>query len=87
MSDSIRIQVARDPDRADLSAFLTARGFLVAPVSTTGPATLVVTRPSASATRLDDPWQAVSTWLVTSATPLVPVVLREHEYALTPPGD
>lgn len=87
MIDSIRIQVARDTDRADLTAFLSARGFLVTPVSTTGEAALVVTGPSASATRLEDPWQAVRTWLATSETPLVPVVLREDEYALAPPGD
>jgi hypothetical protein len=87
MSDSIRIDVARDTDRADLAAFLRGRGFLVTPVATAGPATLVVTRPSASAERLDDPWQAVRTWLGTSEAPLVPIVLREDEYALAPPSD
>ena len=87
MSDSIRIQVARDTDRSDLTAFLTARGFVVAPVAPTEPATVMVIRPAASANRLDEPWEAVRTWLGTAETPLVPVVLREDEYALAPPGD
>ena len=84
MSDSIRIQVARDSDRSDLGAFLTARGFLVTPVSTPRPAALVVTRPPSAAKRLDEPWQAVGRWLGTLEIPLVPVVLRDDEYALAP---
>jgi hypothetical protein len=88
MSDSVRVQLATDPDRLELTAYLVDRGFSVRPVRANGVSTLDITHPATAGVPLDDElWDAVTSWLDASRRPLVPTVVHDHEYALAPPGE
>jgi len=88
MSESIRVDVARACDLAEVGRYLTACGFTAMHVHAEGGAALDVTDATSTHNRLDvDVWNALTAWLATTDRPLVPRRVAEREYALTPPGE
>jgi len=86
MGESIRIGLARESDYSDLSSFLGERGFAVRR-SPNGEPAIEVSRPAPGESLDPDVWDALTSWLATTERPLVPTVVGEHAYALTPPGE
>ena len=87
MGESIRVELARDSDSTELTSFLAGRGFVVQR-AWNGQTALDVSRSSTQAMSLGtEVWDALTSWLAVSGKPLVPSIVGEHEYALTPPGE
>ena len=87
MVESIRIELARASDYTELSSFLGDCGFAVRRTGN-GETALDVSRFAASGEPLgSEVWDALTSWLATSARPLVPTLVGDHRYALTPIGE
>ena len=88
MTESIRVDLARETDYAELESFLVGCGFTTEQVPTDAGAALDVTGSQVASASLDNEvWDALTSWLAATARPLVPTVLAKGEYALTPPGE
>lgn len=88
MTEPIRVDLARECDLVDVGRYLGACGFTAIRVETKDALALEVTSLEPWHDRLDvDVWNALAVWLATADRPLVPRVVAEREYALTPPGE
>jgi len=88
MECAIRVKLAREVDTGPLKSYLAGRGFVVRRVGDDGATTLDVVDPAVEDDRLaGEVWDAMTSWLDASGTPLVPTVVEPREYALVPPGD
>ena len=77
MSESIRVDVARECDLAEISVFLVGRGFTTEQVQTDSGVALDVTDRLSGRAHLDaDVWDALTSWLAGTDRQLVPRVLR-----------
>ena len=87
MTESIRVGLARESDCTDLSFFLGERGFAVQRTQN-GDTAIDVSRSGAPSERLGpEVWDALTSWLAASERPLVPAVVGERVFSLTPPGE
>lgn len=88
MTEPIRVDLARECDLLDVGRYLGSCGFTATRVETEEVLALEVTSLDRAHERLDvDVWNALAGWLETADRPLVPRVLAEREYALTPQGE
>ena len=88
MTEPIRVELARECDLLDVGRHLGSCGFTATRVETDGVLALDVTSLDPSHDDLDlDVWNAIAVWLETADRPLVPRVVAEREYALTPQGE
>ena len=88
MTEPIRVDLTRECDLLEVGRYLGACGFTAARVDLEGEFALDVTSLGPAQGRLDEAvWNALAVWLETTERPLVPRVVAEREYALTPPGD
>ena len=88
MPEPIRVDLARECDLLDVGRYLGSCGFTATRVETEDAFALEVTSLEHSHEHLDvDVWNALSGWLETADRPLVPRVVAEREYALTPQGE
>jgi hypothetical protein len=88
MTEPIRVDLARECDLLEVGRHLGACGFTAHRIEIEDAFALEVTSLELSHGSLAvDVWNALAVWLETADRPLVPRVVAEREYALTPPGD
>jgi len=88
MTEPIRVDLARECDLLDVGRYLGSCGFTATRIEVEDALALEVRRLERSPERLDaDVWNALAVWLESSDRPLVPRVVAEGTYALTPQGE
>lgn len=88
MTEPIRVDLVRECDLLDVGRYLGSCGFTATRVETEDAFALEVTSLELAHDSLGtDVWRALGVWLETADRPLVPRVVTEREYALTPPGE
>ena len=87
MNETIHVELDVPCDAEELIAFLATRG-LAGTVTSTNDHCEIEIGFADSELRLRQEFEAALTaWLAVHDRPLVPVIGREHEYVLRPPGD
>lgn len=86
MSEPIRVDLARECDLSELRSYLMTRGHTASRIEAEGDVALEVTSPSREIGETEV-WDALAAWLESSDRPLVPRVVADREFALTPPGE
>jgi hypothetical protein len=88
MTEPIRVDLARECDLLDVGRYLGSCGFTATRVEAEDALALEVTSLERSREHLDvDVWNALAVWLESEGRPLVPRVVAEREFALTPQGE
>lgn len=88
MTEPIRVDLARECDLLDVGRYLGSCGFTATRVQDEDVLALEVTSLERSHEHFDvDVWNALAVWLETADRPLVPRVVAEGTYALTPQGE
>jgi len=88
VTEPIRVDLARECDLLEVGRYLGACGFTATRVETDEGLALEVTSLDRSCERLDvEVWNALAGWLEAAGRPLVPRMVAEREFALTPPGE
>ena len=88
MTEPIRVDLVRECDLLDVGRYLGSCGFTATRVEAEDAFALEVTSLELAHDNWGtDVWRALGVWLETEDRPLVPRVVTEREYALTPPGE